>query len=95
MISSKISIMISVISMISSMIPYRYKMLNAKTWPSWKGRPLDGVREILKVPTQQSYSIAISHLSILRVWVRVRGTMPVDGPRYLSVTPRLCLLWRE
>lgn len=27
----------------------RYKMLTSKTWPVWKGRPKDGVREILKV----------------------------------------------
>ena len=27
----------------------RYKMLCPKTWPSWKGRPKDGIKEILKV----------------------------------------------
>ena len=27
----------------------RYKMLSPKTWPTWKGRPKDGVKEILKV----------------------------------------------
>jgi len=29
----------------------RYKMLCPKTWPAWKGRPKDGVKEILKVST--------------------------------------------
>ena len=29
--------------------PGRYKMLCKKTWPNWKGRPKDGIREILKV----------------------------------------------
>ena len=36
----------------------RYKMLCPKTWPTWKGRPKDGVREILKVP--QPYSFVFS-----------------------------------
>ena len=28
---------------------YRYKMLCKKTWPIWKGRAIDGVREIMRV----------------------------------------------
>ena len=37
----------------------RYKMLSAKTWPNWKGRPKDGVKEIMKV-MHMDYGIYMS-----------------------------------
>ena len=38
-------------------VAYRYKMLSTKTWPKWKGRPKDGVKEIMKVSQSQLFSV--------------------------------------
>ena len=54
---------------------FRYKMLSKKTWPNWKGRPKDGIREILKVAAYFHFHVA--NLSCGGSWVTTDVTKPL------------------
>ena len=44
-------------------------MLCKKTWPNWKGRPKDGIREILKVSAIRSKTKSLLKLSCMGVYL--------------------------